>query len=537
MRQYKLQEVFDRASLNCLIYGTGFIKTIWDPDGGDIAGENDGVVEMEGDLHFGTPNPKDIYLDPDADNWDEVRFLFERILMPYEEAIYRWPDAEETLEKVRLKVGEYGDSFSKQSKSILSNPKYDVVEIYQYWEKGLPYNGMLGRYAVCTREGEVLGSPMPNPFKFSRVNDEGKELPPTAYLPYHALTDIDVPKQVYGKSVVEYEAPLQDTLNRLDSVTLDNIQAHGVARIILPEGTEVADDSITNSPWDIIKIKGTQPPHYMSPMPLPNSIPQFRDRVKVGIDDMAGVNESMFGQQSREQSGFSMQYATNQGNMIRRRLFNKYVLLVESVYKSYLNLVQKHWNDTRTIHVLGKEKAFEAIDIKGADINGGFDLVVEYGASLSLDPVTRREEIMTMMPVFEKAGVPTRTILNMLKLNELGGMYDLIQMADDRQREIFEEMIADGIYIPPEEMQDHENMMAYAMRYQMTTEFKYLEEDKKALIRRHVKERAQMAATEAQPQLPPGAPGPAGLPGQLPAGPEMEQEQAPVEALQPMITG
>jgi len=38
---------------------------------------------------------------------------------------------------------------------------------------------------------------------------------------------------------------------------------------------------------------------------------------------MAGVNDSMFGQQKREQSGFSMQYATNQGKMVRRRLFNK----------------------------------------------------------------------------------------------------------------------------------------------------------------------------------------------------------------------
>ena len=43
------------------------------------------------------------------------------------------------------------------------------------------------------------------------------------------------------------------------------------------------------------------------------------------------VNESMFGQSSRETAGFTMQYATNQGNVIRRRLFNKYVLLTEAV--------------------------------------------------------------------------------------------------------------------------------------------------------------------------------------------------------------
>ena len=152
------------------------------------------------------------------------------------------------------------------------------------------------------------------------------------------------------------------------------------------------------------------------------------------MDDMAGVNESMFGQQSWEQSGYSMQYATQQGDMIRHRLFVKYTKLVEDVYKAYLNMVRKYWNTEHTIHVLGKEKAFEALDIQGADIEGGFDLVVEYGTSVSLDPVARKQEILTLMPVFEKAGMSPRSILSMLKMNELDGLLDRVQMANDRQR-------------------------------------------------------------------------------------------------------
>jgi len=54
--------------------------------------------------------------------------------------------------------------------------------------------------------------------------------------------------------------------------------------------------------WDIIKYSGNVPPSYMEPMPMPNIIPQLQDRFKAGLDDMAGVNDSMFGQQKREQS-------------------------------------------------------------------------------------------------------------------------------------------------------------------------------------------------------------------------------------------
>lgn len=538
IRHYKTQEIVDLASANCLQYGTGVIKTIWDPEKGDIMDidTETGDIIMDGDISFTVPSPWDLYVDPDATMIDDIRYVFERIAMPFEEALFRFGEEKrDILEKYRVKEDTFG-STDRGNRSALDNRRFDVVEIYQYWERGLPHNGMIGRFCYLTRDGDPLTPVGPNPFRFAPPKDHGvslpgelgesqskRELPGKAYLPYHFFTDIDVPGSIWGRSFVSYEAPLQDLHNRLMNVTVDCLQAHGVARIILPEGAEIADDSITNSPWDIVKYTGNIPPSFMEPMPLPASMDRLIEQVKMGIDDMAGVNEAMFGQQSRETSGFSMQYATNQGNMIRRRLFNKYVLFVESLYKAFLNLARKHWNESRMIWVLGTEKAFESQDIKGADIDGGFDLVVEYGASLSLDPTTRREEILTMQPLFEQAGVDSRTILKLLKLNELEGAFDIVQMADDRQREIFEEMIATGRYIEPRELQDHQNMLKFAYQYVMTTEYKYLPEDEKQLIDQHIKAREMLAAQGAAPAG--GTPGPTPQPGglsQLPGGEPMD---------------
>jgi hypothetical protein len=253
-----------------------------------------------------------------------------------------------------------------------------------------------------------------------------------------------------------------------------------------------------------------------------------------GIDNMFGVNESMFGQQSREQSGFSMQYATNQGNQIRRRLFNKYTLLVEGVFKHFLDLVRKHWDTERTIYVLGKEKSFESLDIKGADIEGGFDLVVEYGASLSLDPVSRRQELITMMPLFEKAGVDPRDLLRLVKLSELEGAYDLVQMAADRQQEIFDEIEATGKPVAPRELADQVNMLKYAYDYVMTAHFAFLPDETKALLDDHIKAREAIAAKGptpgapgapgAQPGTPGAAPGPGTPPGAADLGTALPQQ-------------
>jgi len=366
--------------------------------------------------------------------------------------------------------------------------------VYCYWEKGMPINGMGGRYVEFLPDGTLLGEVQKNPFAFKEPSED--DAMPTAYLPFHLLTDIDVADQVYGKSFIEYDAQIQDVINRLDTLMLDNVQSAGAFRMVLPEGSEIAEDSITDSPRDIIKVTGNQGPHYVSP---PQSLPDMsllRDRFTTGIDTLAGVNESMFGEQSRETSGFSMQYATNQGNMVRRRLFNKYVDFTESIYKGYLNIIRRHWVIPEVIEVLGKEKAFESMDISGADISSGFDIVVEYGASLSLDPTSRRQEIMQLMPIFEKYGIDGKTIVRMLKLNELDGLYDINDRARERQQEVFEEII-DGegdIYVKPEELQEHEGRLAYCYEFLESAAFRDLTPRVKVLIRHHVRDREKLQA-------------------------------------------
>lgn len=538
LREYKLQEVVDKASLNTIIYGTGFTKTVWNPHLGEVleVNEETGELVMEGDFQITVPNLWNVYFDPDAESWDDARYVFERLLIPFEEAVFRFPESRELLERFRIKSGDSSDASpysntndNSSTRSALRNPKYDVVELYEYWEKGLPQNGYIGRFCYCTADGQVLGGIKSNPERYAPPARKGESpRPGIAFLPYQVFTDIDVPNRVWGKSFIEWETGLQDLLNKIDNVSVDIMQAHGVSRLIVPDTSEISPDSITNSPWDIIKYSGNIPPSYMEAMPMPSIIPQMQERYKIAIDDMAGVNDSMFGQQKREQSGFSMQYATNQGNMVRRRLFNKYVLFVEQIYKSFLRITKAHWEIPRTIHVLGKEKAFEAMDIKGADIDGGYDLVVEYGASLSLDPTSRREEIITLMPLFEKAGVEPRDLLKMMKLNELSGMYDLLELASDRQRELFEEMISTGVYIPPRELQDHKNMLSFAYEYIMTTDFKYLHDDSKLLIERHIREREQIAAAGAAQSA--GAPAASGSSTAAGTPPPLPGPQGPADA-------
>jgi hypothetical protein len=227
----------------------------------------------------------------------------------------------------------------------------------------------------------------------------------------------------------------------------------------------------------------------------------------------------MLGIQRREQSAVSQQTAIESGTMIHRRLFKKYERVTQDIYKDSLEWVKEKWTTPRLVQVTGKDKAFETVSYKGADIANGYDIISEYGTSLPIDPNMRREAIMLLMPVLKEAGVPIQTILRHLKLNELENMYDINDMSADRQREVFDEMIArhrSGIpeYIPPKEMENHKGRLAMAKEYLETAEFKYLEPELQDLIRQHIKERENLAKVE-ESALQPANPeiAPAGMPG------------------------
>lgn len=536
MRKYKLPEYCDLASAATLTYGTGWMSTQWNENKGDVLDfdEKSGEVTMEGDFEIKIPSVWNMWLDPFAKNWDEVRYIIERRQLSLEEAKALYPNAKELITAAVDQANQERDSYNAVK---VMDFEEKTVQVFDYWEKGLPTNGMRGRYCCFLEDGRPITPMTDSPAMIIpdvSAGDErkakaagGRAKPGIGYavFPYHIFTDIDVCDQVYGKSFIEYEADVQDIINRLDSLELENIQAAGSVKMILPEGCKVADDSLNNSAWDIVEITGNQPPYWQSAPGQHPNISSFRDRLKQGGDDMAGTNESMFGQQSREQSGFSMQYATNQGNMIRRRLFNKYVMFVEGIYRTYLNTVRQNWDVPRIVRVLGNERAFESVAIKGADISGGYDLVVEYGASLSLDPTTRREEIMQMMPLFEKAGIDPNTLLGMLKLNELSGMYDLVDLPKLRQLEYFKKIRESHEYFPPKEMEDHKGMLKTCYVYLMTAEFQFLSDDVKLLIEEHVKDRQQLAAAALGTKNPEDAnagenpPGPEGALGEAPGAP------------------
>lgn len=532
-KQYKLQEKVDQTSLSTIVYGSGILKTVFDPHKGDILSRDleSGNIELEGDISIYAPNLRNIYLDPDAKCIDEIKWIIEEIYVDIDEACARYPDKVDVLKSAKKDGEEKGTIFGGQNNS--SNKSYNTICLLEYWETGLASNGYLGRYALVTKDGSDIIPCKPSPFRFrqrgaapkitkmspeefrstyphlAEIQDveEAKskkieQLAETARLPFHILTDIDVLGTVWGKSAIEYAAPLEDLLNKIDSAHLANIRAHGSTKLVTFKGanlTNISDDQMDIIETDVMGgVSHLQPPQVMPEMVL------TRKNLIDAIDQVFGVNESMFGIQSREQATSTMQYATNQGNMIRRRVFNKYVMFIESIYQALLDLTIKHWATSKLISVTGSEFALDAIELKGADVDGGFDFHVDYGISFSLDPQTRYQQILLGKQFFTEAGVKPRQLLRFLRLSELESLHDATQLAENRMREIFVKIVRTGQQIQPRKHRDYANMMAYCLDYFMTDEFNKLPMEVQDLCTEHYELMGQASAMEQMGMASPG---------------------------------
>lgn len=488
-KQHKAQDVQDLVNLNTLVYGIGWTDVRWDALKGEYRNvKEDGQFNMSGDTHMRSRRVWDVWVDSEAEVWEDVRFIFIRHIVPLEQAEWMFPQHKDHLQKARV------TNAKEQFFDTNLQSKQEGVAIYEYIEKGLPWNGMVGRYAWVLEGGLILNDIQKNPF-------------PNASFPVYPLTDVDVPGDPYGKAVLDYLVRAQEVLSALDSTLLDNIQSHGVVRLVLPDGAEVQDDGISNNGWEYVKIAGggSQAPYFMSPPALMPDMYKFREQLIAGMEAIAGVNESMFGQQQREVSALSQQTAIEAGNLIRRRLFNKFTDSVVWMYSTYLANIIEHWKAKRMVEVVGEENTLSIAYYSGADIASGYSLLGEYGVSFSLDPSRRREEIMQLTPLFREAGVSPQQILSKLRLNDVQGAVDIVELAKRRQAEIFEEMIGKWqkgvpVQIEPRRYQEHKAMLDYAYTFVNTKKYDDLPVEMQDMIDAHIEAREKLAADQASPE-------------------------------------
>ena len=519
-----LQEIADLTCSKTLKYGTGWTKTIYNPNKGDMLDFNEETDEiiMEGDGDISSPSVWDIWVDSTAICYADVEHIWERVWGPYEywTSIYSKPEQLEILRK--LKIAE-----AKKAQEDGRDKEENRFPLYFYYEKGMARNAMKGRFAIMTRDGKLMEEvrPCPHFYRNPMTPDEkqaclvakhkGMPLPRNpvvAVLPFHMLTDIDVDDRVYGRSFIYYEANSQDIISRIDNTQLDNIKAFGANKLVVQGAGDLEVESINNNQFEILKVSHAG---QVYPLNTHNSLPDLsslRAVLREAGDGAAGVNAAMSGTVERETSASALQMAAAQGNQVRRRIFNKFTGYTKSVNQSLLMISKETWTESKTLAVLGKNGQFKKRNVSMFDIDGGYDFFVSYGEQLSLDPAMRRQELMQLIPILQNAGaIKPHQIMELLKVNEVELLHNMSELGKTRAKHIFDTIRRTKKPMAiDKDWEDHDAILEFARHYFMTAEFLAESIEVQKLMKANMNERVKVIASQA-PVAAPAAPMP-GMP-------------------------
>lgn len=524
-RVTNLQETIESGPyLNAVTKGNGIAYIGWDRHAGDpMLPENFNPLSdefaMSGEVTVRSVSPRDFYIDSTAKHFKDAKCCIERMTISAQEFIYLYPDKKDILNNLLLKDSGYGDYRVESGKKKSKNS----VDVYFYWERALPWNGMLGSYVVFVETAE-----QDSPIEIL----ERKEHPfAHKELPYSIITDLDIDENPYGMSRAVHCAHHLDVVNLFLSLIIENVEICGVPRVVAPEGS--TDDAIKVA--DIAKIVYYNPAsggqiYHLKPSAIVTDVWRFIDLMRSEIDAIYGQGEFSRGEIPRELSSYAVQLAIEMDDKYRIRLFNKKRQFLNTIYNHALSLVQQFCTEPRKLEVIGTENIYKDEFFMAEDTVGDYGIYVEYGKYMPIDPAARKQMLLEIVNngAYERAGGNLRKIFKLLLDGDMFDLTEVFSQAVRTQESEIVDLIEGSREVAVMPWQEHPAHMEALQDVFQTQFFERLEPEHKKILwehyTQHENEQAKLEAAAAKAQNPEAAGGQQG--GQI----AMPQPGTPVEA-------
>lgn len=526
----KVQEVLEAGPyLNTSVVGNGVYFLGWDEDGGeypmDEIPEDADITtldfKMEGDFEFRNVCPTRFFIDANATNGlEDANHCFEEIDMLYEKALFVFDDPVEQ-EKIRDAHTNRSTSFSIED---TKGTKPSTVKIYQYWEKGTPWNGFLGaRVFFVNPETPKIIRRTNHPFRHKQ-------------LPYGILTDIDIPGNAYGMSRIVYAWQIQQCIDSLMSQVMDNIALHGSAKFMMPEGG-VNEDGTNNDPASIGTYNPAAggPPIQFKPASITADVWRGYEILRQMINNLYGMNEFSQGQIPRELSSYAVQLALEMDDKYRIRLFNKKKQFLKTLYHQALELTKQFVTEKRKLSITGVEGYSNDAYFSASELEGDYSIDVDYGQYIPVDPAARKQQLLEFIKsgFFEKAGGDMKKVAPLLVDGSMLDVKDIFEKATRLQRTEIDKII-NGETVEVRKWDRHEAHAAAVDDYINSETFETLPDDIKEKIWQHGEAHTNALAEQLAKGKGGQAPQQGGMPGGPEGGPGLPVPPTPEEGLPPM---
>ena len=320
-------------------------------------------------------------------------------------------------------------------------------------------------------------------------------------------------KRVYGfwgGSLCEQLQNIQTEINKILWVIQRSMHLAGSFKIFIENSSKIVKEHIDNGLGTIVSYTNNPPVYATPPIIQPEIYTQLERLIEKGYA-VAGV--SQLSAASKKPDGLDSGKALREFNDIESDRFNivgkNYENLFLELGKKALKVAEKIGGIT--VRAPNK-KIVEIISLKDCKLKDSEYVMQCYPiSSLPQDPAGR---LQTIQEYIQAGFIDQREGQRLLDFPDLDAIENLNSAMEDHFHGIFEKMVEDGEYTPPEPLDDLMLGKRLALMYYQKGKCQQLEEEKLELFRRFI-EQCDTLVQESMPPMPMGAP----VSPQLPVSP------------------
>ena len=205
---------------------------------------------------------------PDDSQWIAVRTFHPRAAL---EAAY--PDKKDVIAQVSIiNENDYSSFYNSDS----TGPPLDRVEVFEvYWRDG--------KHAILAGDQYL--------YKEDKI--------PVGILPIQIIRYTEVPRRLWGISLIAPLLDLQLLYNKARSQIIHNVELMGNPKWVIPKTAGVSNNSITSQPGEKIYYNPAGgAPQQITPSPLPSYIIDNVQRLQSEMGDVAGLHSVSLGKRA-----------------------------------------------------------------------------------------------------------------------------------------------------------------------------------------------------------------------------------------------
>lgn len=410
----KLKDVIRRAIWWTVITGTGYVKSYWDKYKIDpVSGQpGDICFEPETPFHILVPDLREESLENQPYLIHSSTRSLDYIHMHYKETL----DGREVRPNARSSNDILDDAFLNLVG--VNQMDYNSVLLHEVWIKPGCHPKFPHGAVFTTTEDQVLQFYPAYPYDHKEFPlSKFDHVPTGKYYAESVIVDLIYPQREYNRT----RGQIVEAKNRMAKPQL-------TAQI-----GSVDVSKMTSEPGQVIEYKpGFQPPQ---PLPL-QSIPQYVineiAQIQQDMDDISGQHEVTRGSvPPGVTAATAISFLQEQDDSKLSHTIDSIETGVEKMAKHSLSYVVQYWDIPRLVKVTGTDGSWDAIMLKGSQLNGNTDIRVEAGSALPTSKAAKQALVMDLM----KLGfVKPEEGLAIMEMGGITSLYESVQIDQAQAR-------------------------------------------------------------------------------------------------------